>query len=397
MQATNDFRKRMVIELIEALKEHPTFSNIQFALIKEAVLNSEQQMFLNAKNRQEYVIAINSKIEQIKKSTSMLTEENRMQFSGETNKQSQNMHKYQQTQNTNFYNFAPTQDMSKNRNDVYSKKQTNTKMGSQSTFMFDMNKKSNFSEKQFDTEKKAKSKKFSFLNEFENFFTGQTKAPEMNQSQNNTIKEVDGKNILSNEFNLDRKNKRNLPDPSIFITKKSKISINVEKKKKEADEINDFVCNDASFACTDTAQIVDIASENVPKNVNFTISINKKKEEKKQEKGEKPFVNEKVAEEMKQVVKEEKKLSDFELYIKNNNYVEVSDVDETEWIEALDFLLELGEQEEMYIMQHKNRHFKFLSLDQLNTRIDWYSNNIDNFIVNASKAYDAYYNIKSNE
>ncbi|KAL6121516.1 hypothetical protein NUSPORA_01547 [Nucleospora cyclopteri] len=66
MEITTDFRKRMIIELIEALRESPSFCSISFVYIKEAVLSSEQQIFHSSKNKRDYVISISEKLNRIK-------------------------------------------------------------------------------------------------------------------------------------------------------------------------------------------------------------------------------------------------------------------------------------------------------------------------------------------
>lgn len=52
--------------LLEALKESPSFANIQPAQLKEAVLNSESQTYQQAKSREEYVFFINEKLKKIR-------------------------------------------------------------------------------------------------------------------------------------------------------------------------------------------------------------------------------------------------------------------------------------------------------------------------------------------
>lgn len=66
MDVPVELRRKMIIALIEALKESPSFCNIQMAQLKEAVLNSENQTFQQAKNRDEYVYYINEKLKKIR-------------------------------------------------------------------------------------------------------------------------------------------------------------------------------------------------------------------------------------------------------------------------------------------------------------------------------------------
>lgn len=65
-----EFRRKMIITLIEALKESPSFCNIQLTQLKEAVLNSENQTYQQSKNREEYVYYINEKLRKIKNTPS---------------------------------------------------------------------------------------------------------------------------------------------------------------------------------------------------------------------------------------------------------------------------------------------------------------------------------------
>lgn len=59
----------MIIKLLEALKESPSFCNISDNQLKEAVLNSEHQTFQQSKNKNEYLYHINEKLKKIKQSS----------------------------------------------------------------------------------------------------------------------------------------------------------------------------------------------------------------------------------------------------------------------------------------------------------------------------------------
>ncbi|KAI5148166.1 hypothetical protein ENBRE01_0154 [Enteropsectra breve] len=66
MYVSNEFRHKMIITLIETLKDSPSFCNIQFEQIKEAVLNCEQQIYGMCNNKEQYVFAIQEKLRKIK-------------------------------------------------------------------------------------------------------------------------------------------------------------------------------------------------------------------------------------------------------------------------------------------------------------------------------------------
>lgn len=68
MDIPTDFRRKMIIKLIEALRVSPSFGAISLAQLKEAVLNSEHQTFQQAKSMDEYVFYINEKLKKIKQS-----------------------------------------------------------------------------------------------------------------------------------------------------------------------------------------------------------------------------------------------------------------------------------------------------------------------------------------
>lgn len=65
MDVSEELRKRMIIKLIEALKQSPKFINIPNSKLKEAVLNSELQTFESSKNRDQYIYYINEKLKKI--------------------------------------------------------------------------------------------------------------------------------------------------------------------------------------------------------------------------------------------------------------------------------------------------------------------------------------------
>lgn len=69
MDISRDFRRKVIMRLIEALKESPSFCNISDSQLNEAVLNSEHQTFQQSKTRDEYVAHINEKLRKIKQTS----------------------------------------------------------------------------------------------------------------------------------------------------------------------------------------------------------------------------------------------------------------------------------------------------------------------------------------
>ncbi|KAI4291987.1 hypothetical protein PAPHI01_1261 [Pancytospora philotis] len=65
MDVPTELRRKMIIALIDALRESPSFKNIQLSQLKEAVLNSENQTYMQSKNRDEYVYYIHEKLKKI--------------------------------------------------------------------------------------------------------------------------------------------------------------------------------------------------------------------------------------------------------------------------------------------------------------------------------------------
>lgn len=70
MNITTEFRRKMIIKLIEALRESPSFGAISLTQLKEAVLNSEHQTFQQARSMDEYVYYINEKLKKIRQASS---------------------------------------------------------------------------------------------------------------------------------------------------------------------------------------------------------------------------------------------------------------------------------------------------------------------------------------
>lgn len=66
MEITAEFRKKMIVLLIEALKESPSFCNFRLDQLKDAVLKSEHQTFQQSKSKEEYTFYINEKLKKIK-------------------------------------------------------------------------------------------------------------------------------------------------------------------------------------------------------------------------------------------------------------------------------------------------------------------------------------------
>lgn len=69
MDISRDLRRKMIMKLIEALKESPSFCSISDSHLNEAVLNSEHHTFQHSKSKDEYIAHINEKIRKIKQST----------------------------------------------------------------------------------------------------------------------------------------------------------------------------------------------------------------------------------------------------------------------------------------------------------------------------------------
>ncbi|KAM0679726.1 hypothetical protein GINT2_002136 [Glugoides intestinalis] len=69
MEISTDFRRKMILILIKALKESSSFSDISDSQLKEAVLNSEHQTFQQSKSKEEYIYHINEKLRKIKQSS----------------------------------------------------------------------------------------------------------------------------------------------------------------------------------------------------------------------------------------------------------------------------------------------------------------------------------------
>lgn len=84
MTISTDFRRKMILKLIEALKESPAFTNLSLDQIKEAVLNSEHQTFQQSKSSDEYLFYINEKLKKIKQSSGGAVDSGSEQMSVET-------------------------------------------------------------------------------------------------------------------------------------------------------------------------------------------------------------------------------------------------------------------------------------------------------------------------
>ena len=355
MQVTNDYRKRMVLEMMETLKEHPAYSTIQFSLIKEAVLNCEQKIFINSKNRQEYVIAINNKIEQIKQT---------------------NINEHEKPMHNNIPIKKNVEKFSYEMPQKYMRDLEHNKRKESENKIVDLYKDKCISEKHIESNKKQKEKTYSFLSDFEDFFSGVT------SNKNDCL------------FNLD-KHKSQRKKGMVIINKKAKIDEENEKatkrqkKHEKRNLIVDEIETEQSNLFQNTSQIVDIGKE-VPKNVKFSINISKQEDAKEiaQESSKEPNSR-------KECVKSEinenastKNKTAFELYIEQNGLKEVDVEDKEEWLESLDFLMQLGEKTEKYVIQNQNKNFIFIGMDELNDRIEWYSSNLDNFMKDAANAFE---------
>lgn len=70
MCVPTDLRRKIILKLIEALKESQSFQNIDISQIKEAVLKSEHLTFEQSKNKDEYLYFINEKMKKIQQNSS---------------------------------------------------------------------------------------------------------------------------------------------------------------------------------------------------------------------------------------------------------------------------------------------------------------------------------------
>ncbi|OQS54326.1 hypothetical protein EHP00_1031 [Ecytonucleospora hepatopenaei] len=366
MHVPTDFRKRMVIELIEALKDHPTFSNIQFTLIKEAVLNSEQQIYLSTKNKHEYAIAINKKIEQIKSSSISISNESNSTDISRNSIENKAKNFYVKPQNM----LRRQKEKLENRSEQYITKPKN-KIAYMDPSTTELYTDKSINEKKFSKIKLQKNEKFSFLNDFENFFETKSVGIPKNLSKNNKyISKAESSVCMNGEI------------------KKRKMDIHLNNSRKNTEKLNE---NTENKYC----KVFDIVNDTIPTNVNFTININKKTNLPDHEPTSLKNVKNKAntIQEEKDIFIEKNENNEFEKFISEFNIVELQIDNEEEWTEALDFLIDLGEKDEKVLMQHKNRHFKFLSKDAINEKISWYTNNVDFFIEEATKAYKKHYNV----
>ena len=64
-------------------------------------------------------------------------------------------------------------------------------------------------------------------------------------------------------------------------------------------------------------------------------------------------------------------------YMNKNNLQPVAIEDEEEWNETMDFLISLNDTNEKLLMQNKCRKVKFMSRDELEKRIVWFENNVN--------------------
>ncbi|ORD94989.1 hypothetical protein ECANGB1_1698 [Enterospora canceri] len=271
--------------LIEALKEHPTFSTIEFSLVKEAVLNSEQQIFQNSKNRQEYIIAISGKLEQIKQTRS--GPERRQTASGIQTSQNPGS----KIDDTHGYDYG-----SRTRYETPPEMARHSNKFKQTVGIYN--------DKEITEKNVHGSKKISaaFLDDFDEIFSKR-----MNSKKD---KKKEGSNTMA----------------------------------------------------------VNVSQSEMPRDVNFTINIVKNKptervkEERIQEKAPK-------VPDLESEVKE---------YIRENGLNIVKVEDENDWNDTIDFLLSLNDKDEMLVMQDKCRKIKFISREELENRITWYENNLDN-------------------
>lgn len=69
MEISKDFRRKMIMKLIQAVKESPSFCEISDRQLKEAVLNSENKTYEQSKNKDEYIYYISEKLRKIKQNS----------------------------------------------------------------------------------------------------------------------------------------------------------------------------------------------------------------------------------------------------------------------------------------------------------------------------------------
>lgn len=99
MDISRDLRRKMIIKLIEALKDSPSFCNISDSQLNEAVLNSEHQTFQLCKSKEEYMAHINEKLRKIKQSSIIKGEDK-----GGEERMNYNKNKYEEERNGKIIN-----------------------------------------------------------------------------------------------------------------------------------------------------------------------------------------------------------------------------------------------------------------------------------------------------
>lgn len=88
MCVPTDLRRKIILKLIEALKDSQSFQNIDISQIKEAVLKSEHQTFEQSKNKDEYLYFINEKMKKIHQNSAQRFDKiEKFEFSGDSKEQ----------------------------------------------------------------------------------------------------------------------------------------------------------------------------------------------------------------------------------------------------------------------------------------------------------------------
>lgn len=363
MEITIDFRKRMIIKLVEVLKKTQRFSNIQFSLLKNIILNSEQQIFQKSRNKHEYEIIINKKIDHIK-----LSEYQFKHIFNYTRCYNTIHDKHRNTQihapslclipdsifhNNQVYHTAINTKYSHplimSRKTVYS---VNSNQCNETHHQPAIVSTNNDLNSNSEVPNKL-SNNSTIFSDFENIFNKKHKKTIGNTLENSnyrvnykTLNEHSNQNDICNTDVLQNE-----------IPKHVKFTINIKKKSKMSDKNNTEKCQDnhIHFSKYDTTS--DFKS---PKD---------------------KFNSDNIDKETTNVLSnEDMNAIELQTFIDNAMLKEVIIEDCAKWHDTLDFILSLGSPEKKYLLQSKYRHTKFISIKDMEEKINWYNSQIDYFI-----------------
>lgn len=369
MEITTDFRKRMIIKLVEVLKKTQRFANIQFSLLKNIILNSEQQIFQKSKNKHEYEITINKKIDYIKLSE--------YQFTNILNHNKCNDTISEVHTNIKF-NVPPLDSIPYNifyNNQIY-----HTAVDTKYSHPLIMNRKTTCN---LDNNQSNETYYQSMVINTNNDFNSNSKTPD---------KFLNNSTVLSDFENI--------------FNKKHKKSIN------NSQEINNYKFNckiPNMYSIQNDINNTNILQNEIPNHVKFTISVGKKKipfdnNTKKYQNNYTYFskhntISNLESEKIKFNLNNSNKDTITDLS-KNINIVDLQTfIDNTitekntiencaEWHDTLDFILSLGNIEKKYLIQNKYRDTKFISIKDMEEKINWYVNQIDHFIEDIINGFE---------